>query len=471
MDRSRLIAGGVCVWSLLTAASGFANSYAGLLVPRIFVGVGESVLAPCSLSLIPELFPPSLLAFASGCYLSAPHVGSGFAHILAGLTGNTLGWHASFWMMGGAGLLMGVSVPFLVRDPRQQAASLTLREAARKVRGSVRSSVGFVGGCPAIGYCIAGKFALGFTIGCHAMVQPWLTNERGFSREDADLAHGTLMLAIGVFSTPLVGFVADQFAQRTGKPKITLVAVQVAVFKLPVALCFFCLADPRSGSFWVLYACFVALQSVSAPVIATLQQLSPPTLRGSIIGLALLALYLPGMGMGNLVAGMVADHFTAAGSPYPYTIALASVYAIGCPLQAVSSLLCSPRPTPHPSLQPPPHSHFPTPTPHSTTLRPSAVVLFAGGVEVQSRSSGRKWRQHHEVDPCRRTGLGKLREGSILILLISGVLVTTCGFWVDDNTCVLLGRYAIYTHQSAKSRQPCSARLCSGPQRGLWEAS
>ena len=87
-----------------------------------------------------------------------------------------------------------------------------------------------------------------------------------------------------MLSTPLVGFVADQFAQRSGKPKITLVAVQVAAFKLPVALCFFCLADPRSGSFWVLYACFVALQSVSAPVVATLQQLSPPTLRGADAG-------------------------------------------------------------------------------------------------------------------------------------------------------------------------------------------
>ena len=36
-----------------------------------------------------------------------------------------------------------------------------------------------------------------------------------------------------MLSTPLVGFVADQFAQRSGKPKITLVAVQVAAFKLP----------------------------------------------------------------------------------------------------------------------------------------------------------------------------------------------------------------------------------------------
>lgn len=342
VNRAHLIAGGVCLWSLLTAASGFASNYAGLLVPRIFVGVGESVLAPCSLSLIPELFPPSMLAFASGCYLSAPHVGSGVAHILAGLTGDTLGWHASFWMMGGAGLLLSISVPFLVRDPRQQAAGLSLREATRKVCRSVRSSVEFVGGSPATCYCIAGKFALGFTIGCHAMVQPWLTNERGFSREEADLAHGTLMLVIGVVSTPLVGFVADQFAQWSGKPKITLVAVQVAAFKLPVALCFFCLADPRSGSFWVVYACFVALQSVSAPVVASLQQLSPPTLRGSIIGLALMALYLPGMGLGNLVAGLAVDHLTAAGYPYPYTFALASVYAIGCPLQAVSSASAAP---------------------------------------------------------------------------------------------------------------------------------
>ena len=86
----------------------------------------------------------------------------------------------------------------------------------------------------------------------------------------------------------------------------------------------------------------LALQSVSAPVVASLQQLSPPTLRGSIIGLALMALYLPGMGLGNLVAGLAVDHLTAAGYPYPYTFALASVYAIGCPLQAVSSASAAP---------------------------------------------------------------------------------------------------------------------------------
>ena len=387
MNRARLIAGGVCIWSLLTAASGFASNYAGLLVPRIFVGVGESVLAPCSLSLIPELFPASLLAFASGCYLSAPHVGSGVAHILAGLTGDTLGWHASFWMMGGAGLLLGISVPFLVRDPRQQAAGLSLREAARKVCRSVRSSVEFVGGSPATCYCIAGKFALGFTIGCHAMVQPWLTNERGFSREEADLAHGTLMLVIGVLSTPLVGFVADQFAQRSGKPKITLVAVQVAALKLPVALCFFCLADPRSGSFWVLYACFVALQSVSAPVVATLQQLSPPTLRGAIIGLALMALYLPGMGMGNLVAGLAVDHLTAAGYPYPYTVALASVYGIGCPLQAVSSASAAP-PEPtrtHPARTP--HSSLNAPPPLPQVFYSLAACRFKQDLRLASGAS------------------------------------------------------------------------------------
>mmetsp|Transcript_58216 Transcript_58216/g.139714 ORF Transcript_58216/g.139714 Transcript_58216/m.139714 type:complete len:213 (+) Transcript_58216:812-1450(+) len=36
----------------------------------------------------------------------------------------------------------------------------------------------------------------------------------------------------------------------------------------------------------------------------------------------------------------------------------------------------------------------------------ASVVLFAGGVEVQGRPSGGKWRQH-QVDPCRPTGLAK----------------------------------------------------------------
>src|SRR6202035_4519185 len=50
--RTRLLALGTVLWSLLTAASGVAQSYAQLFVSRLGVGVGEAVCAPAGQSLI-----------------------------------------------------------------------------------------------------------------------------------------------------------------------------------------------------------------------------------------------------------------------------------------------------------------------------------------------------------------------------------------------------------------------------------
>src|ERR1700674_5981689 len=50
--RNRLIAIGTAFWSLLTAATGFAQNYAQIFVARLGVGVGEATCAPAGQSLI-----------------------------------------------------------------------------------------------------------------------------------------------------------------------------------------------------------------------------------------------------------------------------------------------------------------------------------------------------------------------------------------------------------------------------------
>ena len=67
--RTRLIAIGTAVWSLLTAASGLAQSYAQLFVSRLGVGVGEAACAPAGQSLIGDLFPPQQRARAMGVFM------------------------------------------------------------------------------------------------------------------------------------------------------------------------------------------------------------------------------------------------------------------------------------------------------------------------------------------------------------------------------------------------------------------
>ena len=55
--RTKLIAMGVAAWSFLTAVSGMAKGFVSLAIPRMFIGVGESILTPTSMSLLSDCFP------------------------------------------------------------------------------------------------------------------------------------------------------------------------------------------------------------------------------------------------------------------------------------------------------------------------------------------------------------------------------------------------------------------------------
>ena len=66
VNRTRLIAAGLALWSILTAVSGAARGFVSLALPRMFIGVGESIMTPTSMSLISDRFPSSKLGFASG---------------------------------------------------------------------------------------------------------------------------------------------------------------------------------------------------------------------------------------------------------------------------------------------------------------------------------------------------------------------------------------------------------------------
>ncbi len=84
--RTRLIAIGVSVWSLFTAASGLATSYWSFLVMRVGVGVGEASCAPAGQSLIGDLYPPERRARAMGIFMLGLPLGLFAAYMLSGIS-------------------------------------------------------------------------------------------------------------------------------------------------------------------------------------------------------------------------------------------------------------------------------------------------------------------------------------------------------------------------------------------------
>ena len=113
LHRPRLVAAGLALWSLLTAISGAARGFVSLALPRMFIGVGESVLTPTSMSMLADRFPPAKLGFAAGAYYMGVPIGVGASLMIAGYLGPAIGWRNCFYALGAIGLCLAVVMLFV----------------------------------------------------------------------------------------------------------------------------------------------------------------------------------------------------------------------------------------------------------------------------------------------------------------------------------------------------------------------
>jgi len=132
-NRTRLLATGLALWSLMTALSGFARNAATLTAARIGVGVGEATSAPCAYSLISDMFPRRVRGTALGIYSAGLFTGSGLSLLIGGSIVEAwnraypheaplglAGWQAAFLAVGVPGLVMALWVASL-REPARGA--------------------------------------------------------------------------------------------------------------------------------------------------------------------------------------------------------------------------------------------------------------------------------------------------------------------------------------------------------------
>jgi MFS family permease len=142
--RKNLIAIGLFFWSLMTALTGTAGSFALLAIYRVGVGVGEASLSPSAYSLIFDMFPKRLRATALSIYQGGIYLGAALGFALGGLIIDTwnrlypdpatapfglVAWKVAFFAVGIPGLLMSFWV-------------WTLREPPKGGQGEVARAVG-----------------------------------------------------------------------------------------------------------------------------------------------------------------------------------------------------------------------------------------------------------------------------------------------------------------------------------------
>lgn len=145
-NRRMVIFAGVIIWSMSTAASGFANSYTHLLLARFGVGAGEAALLPAAYSIISDMVDKSRLGRAMGIFSLGAIAGGALSYAAGGalityagqfsgtdipVIGAMHDWQLVFLVIGALGLPMAF-LAFAFPDPgrRQKAASAAEKAAA-----------------------------------------------------------------------------------------------------------------------------------------------------------------------------------------------------------------------------------------------------------------------------------------------------------------------------------------------------
>ncbi len=305
-SRRWLIAGGLALWSAMTAVTGAARGLAGLAVPRVLVGVGEATLTPAALSMLGDTFPRRQLGLATGLYYAGLPLGTALSFAIASWTAPRFGWRACFYALGAVGLA-ATALLFLVREPaRRRSESLATTTPHPALAAIVRDVVGALRERPAFGLVMLGGAALAYASASALHNVTWLVQERGFPFAQATSISAVMALSSGLAGNIGGGWLADRFERRRAGGRIRSVAWLTAGFA-PLSLGFY-LLPPASPLFYVCWF-FSAASTVAyfGPVFAAIQDLAPAHVRSSAVAVGLLVINMLGVGPGPWITGLIGD--------------------------------------------------------------------------------------------------------------------------------------------------------------------
>lgn len=318
-NRPRLIAAGIAVWSLLTAATGLARNFAQAAVARVFIGVGEAVLTPSALSMLSDRMPPHRRGLAAAVYYLGIPVGIGSAYLFAGLMGPALGWRGTFLVLGAVGLVGALAV-LLLRDPPRGGAEALSAEAlpigsfrdsaigmARAMRESKVLVLTLVGGAATI-----------FVQGGAILDVVWWQREHGYTEERAQQVTGALFLVGGILGAVIGGIGADLAYRRSKGGRLMFLAVAYLLLA-PVTVAYRLV--PMEPALFYL-CCFILSASMMIPygaMFSTVQEVVPVNLRGASVAMLVLFNTLIGQAGGSATAGYLVDVLMAQGVERPMT--------------------------------------------------------------------------------------------------------------------------------------------------------
>ena len=331
MNRTRLISYGLGFWSALTALSGAARGFLSLAVPRLLIGIGESILTPAAMSILGDRFPQRWRGVALGVFGMGPAIGIGASLLIVAYLEPIFGWRGCFYLVGSIGVIMALGMFFLDETPRsdsfrKDSARLSFGLIFKTLRQELSRS-------PSLVLTMIGSMFYMLVLGASGFDMLWFVQERGFDKNEIAALISWFAIAGGVIGNLVGGYGSDIFIRKTGVGRPYFLALVLLVLS-PLNLAYR-MVDPQSMVFMAgIFTVFFQMGCFYGPVFGTIQDIISPENRGVITGLMVMMLQLAA-GVSMFIAGVIIDALISgqADDPYSKTLLLFTIISfISIPL-------------------------------------------------------------------------------------------------------------------------------------------
>ena len=304
LNRFRLMSMGIGLWSVATAASGFAATYPKLLMARMGVGIGEASYVAVSPALMGDLFPKQLRGRVFSLFFMAIPVGSALGYLLGGLLEKSWGWRHALLIAGFPGLLLALGLFFLKDPPRGQYDGETNKEENLKpleIAKRLWRNRPYV-------FTVTGYVAYTFVVGGVSFWMPsYLLRFYHLELASANMLFGGVTVIAGFLGTLAGGAWADHKLKTD--PHAYLKISAWSAFAGAVVFALVLMTDNLTITMGLIFALEFLIFLSTSPINAQIVNCVPAGYRSSASAMSVFMIHLFGDAISPSLIGALSDNF------------------------------------------------------------------------------------------------------------------------------------------------------------------
>lgn len=352
MSRKTIVAGAVVVWSTMTMTCGLTKNFTQLFIARMGVGAGEAGLSPSAYSLILDSFRPAHVSYAMSIYKLGVKIGAGLALVIGGvlydfyagigditlpLVGLIKPWQATLITVGAPGIFL--SLLFLTVTEPKRKGMIGVDDPSGSI--PIRQVMSFMWQRRRVYLCLLfGSSLMAMAqYGSGAWYPELFTRKYGFSKSEAGITFGTIVLVGGSVGVLGAAWCAAQLKQRGYVDANVRTMFVAAILAIPVMV-----AAPLAGTaertIWLLWPAIILSGSYLGIMAVSIVEITPNQMRGQITAVYIFATSMLGMALGTSILAAFTDFFFKDDTLLHYSIATSN--GLFYPLAAILFWYCRP---------------------------------------------------------------------------------------------------------------------------------